>query len=310
MFESTVRCMLSQPQIDISYILCTSQYLYKTCLFIRRCVEIKTKQDYAVKIISRRGEHSREVQVFRLCQGHPNIVKLVDVFHDELHFYVVMELCRGGELLQRIRRKKNFTEKEASVIMKKLLDAARFLHEKRVVHRDLKPENLLFADDREDSEVKIADFGFARLLPENRELTTPCFTLQYAAPEVLHQFSLHQDPVLRTVPDGYDESCDLWSLGVILYTMLSGRAPFQALNASDPNESSAKKIIDRIKAGKVTFIGNQWDKISHNAKDLIKGTIPCPAYGCSACSILVEHLSKQCMNFFNIYDSQYTLAEL
>ena len=87
-----------------------------------------------------RHNPKREIQILKLCQGHPNIVKLVDVFSDQLHVYVVMELMKGGELLERLQRRHTFTEQQASAIIKQLVSAVSFMHQKRVVHRDLKPE--------------------------------------------------------------------------------------------------------------------------------------------------------------------------
>ncbi|KAJ1078644.1 hypothetical protein K5549_000826 [Capra hircus] len=124
----------------------------------------------------------------------------------KLHTFLVMELLNGGELFERIKRKKHFSETEASCIMRKLVSAVSHMHDVGVVHRDLKPENLLFTDENDNLEIKVIDFGFARLKPpDNQPLKTPCFTLHYAAPELLNH-------------SGYDESCDLWSLGVILPT--------------------------------------------------------------------------------------------
>jgi len=229
----------------------------------RRCVEKATGKEYAVKILSRKVDSQREISLLRLCQGHPNIVKLHQVFHDEVHTYIVLELLRGGELLDRIRQKERFTEDEASQLMRKLVGAVHFMHSKGVVHRDLKPENLLFVDSSEDSEIKIVDFGFARLKPDKEQtMKTPCFTLHYAAPEVL-KHALGQDE------QGYDASCDLWSLGVILYTMLSGRAPFQARSRED----SAASIMARIKGGQFDFSGPEWDHVSPQAKNITKGML-------------------------------------
>ncbi|KAL0601729.1 LOW QUALITY PROTEIN: Ribosomal protein S6 kinase alpha-5 [Plecturocebus cupreus] len=177
----------------------------------RKCVHKKSNQAFAVKIISKRMEANtqKEITALKLCEGHPNIVKLHEVFHDQLHTFLVMELLNGGELFERIKKKKHFSETEASYIMRKLVSAVSHMHDVGVVHRDLKPENLLFTDENDNLEIKIIDFGFARLKPpDNQPLKTPCFTLHYAAPELLNQ-------------NGYDESCDLWSLGVILGWMES-----------------------------------------------------------------------------------------
>lgn len=231
---------------------------YSVC---RKCKNKQTGREYAVKIVSKRFDTSREVELLKLCQGHPNIVKLIEVYHDQLHTYIVLEFLRGGELLHRIRKRKSFTEQEASDIMRKLISAVQYIHERGVVHRDLKPENLLYESDREDAEVKIVDFGFARVKPQNGGMTTPCFTLHYAAPEVLKR---------ATEKSGaYDESCDLWSLGVILYTMLSGRAPFQ----SRSRDNSASSIMEKITGGEFSIRGAEWSKVSRTAKHLIQGLL-------------------------------------
>ncbi|ROT64774.1 hypothetical protein C7M84_017274 [Penaeus vannamei] len=181
----------------------------------------------------------------------------------DAHTYIVMELLEGGELLQRIRKHERFTEAQASVIMQSLVSAVHYMHTKGVVHRDLKPENLLFKSSSEDSEIKVVDFGFARMKPEKDGcMKTPCFTLHYAAPEVLRQ-------AVQQGAAGYDETCDWWSLGVILYTMLSGRAPFQSRSKDDTSAS----IIARIKGGSFDMSGPEWLTVSTQAKKLIKGLL-------------------------------------
>uniref|UniRef100_A0A3B3HUG9 Ribosomal protein S6 kinase n=1 Tax=Oryzias latipes TaxID=8090 RepID=A0A3B3HUG9_ORYLA len=225
----------------------------------RRCTHKKTGQKYAVKIVSKRMEAQtqREIAALKLCDGHPNIVKLHEIYHDQLHTFLVLELLGGGELLERIRRKQHFSETEASRIMRRLVSAVSHMHDVGVVHRDLKPENLLFTDESENSGIKIIDFGFARLKPPDQQLLkTPCFTLQYAAPEILKY-------------DGYDESCDLWSLGVILYTMLSGQVPFQCQEPT-LTHTSAEEIMKKIKQGDFSFEGEAWRNVSQQAKDLIQ----------------------------------------
>ncbi|XP_039278772.1 ribosomal protein S6 kinase alpha-5 [Nilaparvata lugens] len=224
----------------------------------RRCVEKATGRQFAVKIVSRRVDSTQEINLLRACQGHPNVVNLHNVYYDEVHTYLVLELLSGGELLERIRRKNRFTESEASRIMRQLVSAVSFMHSRGVVHRDLKPENLLFTDDSPTADIKVVDFGFAQLKKEGVSLHTPCFTLHYAAPEVLSQ-----------AENGYDENCDLWSLGVILYTMLSGRAPFHARSRDD----SAAAVMARIKGGAFSFQADAWSSVSHEAKVLTKGLL-------------------------------------
>ncbi|XP_069063259.1 ribosomal protein S6 kinase alpha-4 isoform X1 [Pleurodeles waltl] len=228
----------------------------------RKCRHRSTGTEYAVKILSNRMELNvqREITALKLCEAHPNVVKLHEVHNDQFHTYLVMELLRGGELLDRIKKKKHFSESEASGIMRSLVSAVSFMHDAGVVHRDLKPENVLFADESEESPVKVIDFGFARLRPQNSQpMQTPCFTLQYAAPELLKE-------------EGYDESCDLWSLGVILYTMLSGQVPFQStqkgtllIHASD--------IMKKIREGEFSLDGEAWKNVSDAAKELVRGLL-------------------------------------
>lgn len=230
----------------------------------RKCIHKKTGLAYAVKIVSRRIDTTQEVQLLRLCQGHPNIVQFVEAFQDEAHTYIVLELLTGGELLERIRRRARFTESEACRIFRRLVSAVHFMHNRGVVHRDLKPENLLFTDSSDNATIKVVDFGFARLKPsDNQLMKTPCFTLNYAAPEVLRQASAGNGAT------GYSESCDLWSLGVILYTMLSGRAPFQ----TPSRNASAAALMQRIREGEFSFSGPQWEPVSDQAKDVIRGLL-------------------------------------
>lgn len=228
----------------------------------RRCRNKLSGQECAVKIISRRMDVQiqQELGALRHCEGHPNIVRLIDVFQDQVHGFLVLELLAGGELLERIRGRRHFSEAEAGRTMGSLVSAVSHMHEAGVVHRDLKPENLLFADKSDGAAIKIIDFGFARVCqPDSRPLQTPCFTLEYAAPELLHHRS-------------YDQSCDLWSLGVILYTMLSGHVPFQS-SQKGISSTSADDIIRKIKAGDFSFQGDAWRNVSDGAKEVVRGLL-------------------------------------
>ncbi|XP_015429232.1 PREDICTED: ribosomal protein S6 kinase alpha-5 [Dufourea novaeangliae] len=214
----------------------------------RKCRHRKTLQEFAVKIVSRRIDCGREASLLRTCQGHSNVVKLIEVHQDRAHTYLVMELLSGGELL---RRPRPFTEQQANRIMRQLASAVRFMHSRGVVHRDLKPENIVFVHSGADSPVKIVDFGFARIKRGCEPLHTPCFTLPYAAPEVVAR-------------QGYDQSCDLWSLGAILYSMLSGKPLFR---------TGSPDLVTRIRAGEIDFDGDSWNHVSSLAKQVAKGLL-------------------------------------
>ncbi|EGT54219.1 CBN-RSKN-2 protein [Caenorhabditis brenneri] len=239
---------------------------------VRRCERVADGAQFAVKIVSQRFavQAQREARILEMVQGHPNIVQLHDVHSDPLHFYLVMELLTGNELLERIRKLERFTESEAADIMRQLVSAVKYLHDKRIVHRDLKPENILFESVDSNARLRLVDFGFARLLPNPMEQQlksvqvlrkmTPCFTLQYAAPEVLD--------VGDSQPE-YNEQCDLWSLGVVLFTMLSGQVPFHARS----RQESATEIMQRICRAEFSFDGDAWTNVSSDAKNLITGLL-------------------------------------
>jgi len=145
---------------------------------------------------------------------HPNVVKLVDVFEDERHWCLVMELMEGGELFDQILEKDHFLESEARDLIKSIVDAIDYCHKQGIVHRDIKPENLLLSSKELGiASLKIADFGLARLLSGESLAQTTCGTPGYVAPEVLMQ-------------KPYSKECDFWSIGVVAFILLSGSPPF------------------------------------------------------------------------------------
>lgn len=221
----------------------------------KRCIHLVTNKEYAVKIIDKsKRDPQEEVEILLRYGQHPNICTLRDVYDDGHYTYMVMENLSGGELLDKIYRQKYLSEKETAYIMDILTKAVDYLHQQGVVHRDLQPSNILFADEsRSPSSIRIVDFGFAKQMrAENGLLMTPCYTANFVAPEVLKR-------------QGYDAAVDIWSLGVLMYTMLSGRTPF----ATGPEDPPAM-ILKRIGEGNVIMEGGTWDNVTDQAKDLLK----------------------------------------
>jgi len=224
---------------------------YSVC---RRCVHKASAQEYAVKIIDKaKRDPSEEVEILLRYGEHKNIITLRDTYDNKDKVYLVTELMKGGELLDKILRQKFFSEREASAVLQTLAKTLNYLHSQGVVHRDLKPSNILYADETGSPEsLRICDFGFAKQLrAENGLLMTPCYTANFVAPEVLKK-------------QGYDEACDVWSLGVLLYTMLAGHTPF----ANGPNDTP-NDILARIGEGKFALTGGNWDSVTTVAKDLV-----------------------------------------
>ncbi|XP_051870058.1 ribosomal protein S6 kinase alpha-3 isoform X2 [Pristis pectinata] len=224
---------------------------YSIC---KRCVNRSTNMDYAVKIIDRsKRDPSEEIDILLRYGQHPNIITLKDVYHDGKFVYLVTELMKGGELLDKILRQKFFSEREANAVLYTITKTMDYLHAQGVVHRDLKPSNILYVDESGNPEsIRICDFGFAKQLrADNGLLMTPCYTANFVAPEVLKR-------------QGYDAACDIWSLGVLLYTMLTGYTPF----ANGPDDTP-EEILARIGSGKFSLTGGYWDTVSDVAKDLV-----------------------------------------
>nr|XP_046919811.1 ribosomal protein S6 kinase 2 beta-like [Dermatophagoides farinae] len=220
----------------------------------QRCVHIESDKQYAVKIVDKKKRDCREeVSILMRYSHHPNIVTFYDAIEDNDNVYLFMDLMEGGELLEKILAKKYISEIEASEIMEVIATAVNYLHEHGVVHRDLKPSNILFADKScRPSSIRICDFGFAKQMrAENGLLMTPCYTANFVAPEVLRR-------------QGYDEACDIWSLGVLLYTMLAGTTPF----ANGPTDAP-EDVLMRVGSGKIDIESGNWTNISQLAKDLV-----------------------------------------
>ncbi|XP_075709570.1 ribosomal protein S6 kinase alpha-1 [Rhinoderma darwinii] len=258
--KATVSPVLALPKIYTKNAVFSDVYVlretigdgsYSVC---KRCVHKGTNMEYAVKIIDKtKRDPSEEIEILRRYGQHPNVITLKDVYEEGKSVHLVTELMRGGELLDRILRLKFFSEREACAVLMTICKTVEYLHSQGVVHRDLKPSNILYVDESGNPEsIRICDFGFAKQLrAENGLLMTPCYTANFVAPEVLKR-------------QGYDEGCDIWSLGILLYTMLAGYTPF----ANGP-EDTPEEILARIGSGKFTLRGGNWNTVSESAKDLV-----------------------------------------
>jgi len=223
---------------------------------VNRCLHIPTGQSRAVKAVHKSGlsyeqidpkYRLKEIKILRTLD-HPNIMRCYELFEDRSRFYIVMELCTGGELFDTISKRRVMTECDAAKVMFQLLSCVAYCHDKKVIHRDLKPENILVEDTDGELNIKVADFGSSCFIDPHAK-QTGCFgSAYYIAPEVV---------------DGqaYNEKCDLWSCGIILFIMLTGRPPYAG--------SNERQILENVKKKPFNPVNYKFQGISPEAIDLI-----------------------------------------
>ncbi|KAK3124783.1 hypothetical protein QOZ80_7BG0592820 [Eleusine coracana subsp. coracana] len=192
----------------------------------------------------------REVKILKALRGHENVVHFYNAFEDDNYVYIVMELCEGGELLDRILAKKDsrYSEKDAAVIVRQMLKVAAECHLHGLVHRDMKPENFLFKSTKEDSPLKATDFGLSDFIKPGKQFRDIVGSAYYVAPEVLKR---------KSGPES-----DVWSIGVITYILLCGRRPFW-----DKTEDG---IFKEVLKNKPDFRRKPWPNITSSAKDFVQ----------------------------------------
>ncbi|XP_012456772.1 calcium-dependent protein kinase 28 [Gossypium raimondii] len=192
----------------------------------------------------------REVKILEALKGHENVVQFYNAFEDDSYVYIVMELCEGGELLDRILAKKDsrYSEKDAAVVVRQMLKVAAECHLRGLVHRDMKPENFLFKSTKEDSPLKATDFGLSDFIRPGKRFQDIVGSAYYVAPEVLKR---------KSGPES-----DVWSIGVITYILLCGKRPFW-----DKTEDG---IFREVLKNKPDFRRKPWPTISDSAKDFVK----------------------------------------
>jgi len=251
---------------------------------VQTCVNMFTEVEYAVKIIEKVPSHSRarvfkEIDLFHHCQGHKNIIQLVEYFEESEKFYLVFEKVSGGQLLDHIQKKKYLTEKEAASVMSDVTSALQFLHSKGIAHRDLKPENVLCLHQDQLTPVKLCDFDLGsgiKFSSAGGSDTTPCLitpvgSAEFMAPEIVEAFIEDTEDDFK-----YDKRCDLWSLGVMMYILLCGYPPFSGSCGDKCGWEDGGQcqfcqlnLFYNIQKGKFNFPRKDWAKISPQAKDLI-----------------------------------------
>lgn len=218
-----------------------------------------TEEMLAVKVQDKTDEGVgstiiREVSLLRKLRDVPNIIKLIDFYMDEEKIYIVQKLARGGDVLERLMKRETYTENDVRKLVKTLLTTIQTLHSRKIVHRDLKPENLLLEDEFDDTQILLCDFGYATFLPSSEEVGLSSFvgSSEYMAPEIV-------------MGNKYREEVDMWSIGCILYMLLSGNLPF-----GDEDDSC---LFDRILQSDYEFDKKCWGNTSTNAKSLISNLL-------------------------------------
>ncbi|XP_024987176.1 calcium-dependent protein kinase 26-like [Cynara cardunculus var. scolymus] len=220
------------------------------------CIEKTTGKEFACKSIAKRKlltdedleDVRREIEIMHHLSGHPNVVSIQGAYEDSVAVHLVMELCAGGELFDRITKKGHYSERKAADLARTIVGVIEACHSLGVMHRDLKPENFLFVDEHEDSPLKTIDFGLSVFFKPGETFIDVVGSPYYVAPEVLLKH--------------YGPEADIWSAGVILYILLCGVPPFWGESEND--------IFEEVLRGKLDFSSDPWPSISESAKDLVR----------------------------------------
>ncbi|KAL3943803.1 MAG: hypothetical protein SGBAC_002132 [Bacillariaceae sp.] len=223
-----------------------------------RCRHKARANTYAVKEIHHENYENYgatikdEINTMKRLREGSNILQLLDFFRQSDRTFLILEEMEGGDLLEKLYEKVSFTEQDGRRIARKLIEAVRYCHKKSVAHRDIKPENILLTGRSSNSDIRLADFGCAKYMSKPNSLMTLCGSAQYCAPE------------LYTHKNGYSEKCDNWSIGVVMYILLGGYAPFDV-----PDD----EVEPLVCAGKFKFHNCYWEHITEACKNVIRGFI-------------------------------------
>ncbi|XBI19811.1 hypothetical protein VPH35_061245 [Triticum aestivum] len=249
--------VLGRPMEDVRSIYTVGKELGRGQFGVTSlCTHKATGQKFACKTIAKRKlstkedveDVRREVQIMYHLAGQPNIVELKGAYEDKQSVHLVMELCAGGELFDRIIAKGKYTERAAASLLRTIVEIIHTCHSLGVIHRDLKPENFLLLSKEEDAPLKATDFGLSVFYKQGEVFKDIVGSAYYIAPEVLKR--------------NYGPEADIWSVGVIVYILLCGVPPFWA--------ESEHGIFNSILRGQIDFSSDPWPRISPGAKDLVR----------------------------------------
>ncbi|XP_021806486.1 calcium-dependent protein kinase 34 [Prunus avium] len=249
--------VLGRPMEDVRSMYSIGKELGRGQFGVTHLCTLKaTGEQFACKTIAKRKlvnkedieDVRREVQIMHHLTGQPNIVELKGAYEDKQSVHLVMELCAGGELFDRIISKGHYTERAAAALLRTIVQIVHTCHSMGVIHRDLKPENFLLLNKDENSPLKATDFGLSVFYKQGEVFKDIVGSAYYIAPEVLKR--------------RYGPEVDIWSVGVMLYILLSGVPPFWA--------ESEHGIFNAILRGQLDFSSDPWPSISHQAKDLVR----------------------------------------
>lgn len=214
----------------------------------------KSQERRIVKILPKSSltpEHFvNELQLLRQLD-HPNIIRLYEYYQDDSHYYLILELCSGGELCEEVITNITITEEKAGVYIRDILSIVLYLHTKHIVHRDIKLANFLLCRTKSRIVLKLIDFSLARFLPPTRTLSELAGSIYYRSPEMLS--------------GAYSHSTDIWSTGILLYIMLGGYPPFIGSFEDETNTA--------ILRGVFSFHSSEWEQISPRAKDFLSSLL-------------------------------------
>ncbi|CAK8564378.1 unnamed protein product [Lathyrus sativus] len=255
--QKTDTAILGKPYEDIKKFYSLGKELGRGQFGITYfCTENSTGLNYACKSILKRKlvskadreDIKREIQILQHLSGQPNIVEFKGAYEDRFSVHLVMELCAGGELFDRIIAQGHYSERAAASLCRSIVNVVHICHFMGVLHRDLKPENFLLSSKDEGSALKATDFGLSVFIEEGKVYRDIVGSAYYVAPEVLRR--------------NYGKEIDIWSAGIILYILLSGVPPFWA--------ETEKGIFNAILEGELDFVSEPWPSISDSAKDLVR----------------------------------------